>query len=81
MVTADVFVLSEKAVLPAVLPISLHPARLVVLIKPPVRGRAAGRGGKNGVVKDPRIHRRVLDDMLAFLLGRDCASTGCLFPL
>ena len=66
--TADVSFISEKAVLPAVLPYLAPSARLVVLIKPQFEaGRQAV--GKNGVVKDPRIHRRVLDDMLAFFAG------------
>lgn len=68
LVTADVSFISEKAVLPAVLPYLAPSARLVVLIKPQFEaGRQAV--GKNGVVKDPRIHRRVLDDMLAFFAG------------
>lgn len=62
---ADVSFISEKAVLPFLLPYLAPSARLVVLIKPQFEaGRQAV--GKNGVVRDPRIHRRVLDEMLRF---------------
>ncbi len=65
LVTADVSFISVKAVLPAVRPFLTPNARLVVLIKPQFEaGRQAV--GKRGVVRDPRVHRRVLDDMLRF---------------
>lgn len=68
LVTADVSFISEKTVLPTIRPYLAPSARLVVLIKPQFEaGRQAV--GKNGVVKDPRIHRRVLDDMLLFFAG------------
>ena len=51
--------------MPAVRPFLTPNARLVVLIKPQFEaGRQAV--GKRGVVRDPRVHRRVLDDMLRF---------------
>ena len=65
---ADVSFISEKAVLPYLLPYLAPSARLVVLIKPQFEaGRPAV--GKNGVVRDRRVHRRVLDEMLRFFAG------------
>lgn len=61
----DVSFISLAAVLPAVLPFLRQGADLVCLIKPQFEaGRAAV--GKRGIVKDPRVHRRVLAEFTAF---------------
>lgn len=52
-------------------PISVNKARIVCLIKPQFEaGRQAV--GKNGVVKDPKAHKRVLHTLLAFFAGQRC---------
>ena len=64
----DVSFISLTRVLPAVLPFLKENAVLVCLIKPQFEaGRAAV--GKRGVVKDPRVHCRVLDELCAFFMG------------
>ena len=77
-VTADVSFISVKAVLPAVRPFLAPAARLVVLIKPQFEaGRQAV--GKRGVVRDPRAHRRVLDEMLRFFAEEGLRLDGLTY--
>ena len=62
--SVDVSFVSLSNVLPAVLPYLAEEAILVCLIKPQFEaGRAAI--GKRGVVKDRKVHRRVLAEQLA----------------
>lgn len=67
-VTADLSFISLRNVWDAMIRISKPDAGGVVLIKPQFE---AGRGdvGKGGVVRDPAIHRRVLEEVL--LSARD----------
>ena len=62
--SVDVSFVSLSNVLPAILPYLAADAILVCLIKPQFE---AGRGdiGKRGVVKDRKVHRRVLAEQLA----------------
>ena len=61
--SVDVSFVSLSTVLPAILPYLAVDATLVCLIKPQFEaGRAAI--GKRGVVKDPKVHRRVLAEQL-----------------
>ena len=67
----DVSFISLRLVLPVVLRfMGAEPWNVVALIKPQFE---AGKGqvGKGGVVRDPRIHRTVLDTMREF-----CVSSG-----
>ncbi len=65
LIVIDVSFISLTYVLPAVLPYLRPDGTVVCLIKPQFEaGRAAI--GKRGVVRDPRVHRRVLDTLLAF---------------
>lgn len=65
LIVIDVSFISLTYVLPAVLPYLRPDGTVVCLIKPQFEaGRAAL--GKRGVVRDPRVHRRVLDTLLAF---------------
>jgi 23S rRNA (cytidine1920-2'-O)/16S rRNA (cytidine1409-2'-O)-methyltransferase len=60
LVTADVSFISLRLVLPAVLACAEDPWRALVLVKPQFE---AGRGDvKRGVVRDPEVRRRVLQD-------------------
>ncbi|OGV59772.1 MAG: hypothetical protein A2498_01440 [Lentisphaerae bacterium RIFOXYC12_FULL_60_16] len=78
----DVSFISLTLVLPAVIQVLSIPAELVTLIKPQFE---AGRDqvGKGGVVRDPVVHRTVVERILAFgrdTLGLECAGT-CESPL
>lgn len=67
----DVSFISIKAIFPALLPFLTEDARLGVLIKPQFEaGRSAV--GKNGVVKDPKVHRQVLREMCKFFTEQGC---------
>ena len=66
--SVDVSFISLKLILPPLNGLLKDGGHAACLVKPQFEaGRQAV--GKNGVVKDPRIHRRVLDDMLAFFAG------------
>jgi 23S rRNA (cytidine1920-2'-O)/16S rRNA (cytidine1409-2'-O)-methyltransferase len=60
----DVSFISLRTVLPALAPLMAEQADIVALIKPQFE---AGRGqvGKKGVVRDPLVWRRVLDEVLS----------------
>jgi 23S rRNA (cytidine1920-2'-O)/16S rRNA (cytidine1409-2'-O)-methyltransferase len=69
-VTCDVSFIGLRAVLPSVLACATPAWRALVLVKPQFE---AGRAdvGRGGVVRDPVVHRRVLDE-----LRTDAASFG-----
>ena len=64
IVTMDVSFISARQVLPAVAPLLRPGADLVVLVKPQFE---AGRDevGKGGLVHDPAVHVRVVDEVAA----------------
>ncbi len=62
----DVSFISVKTVLPAVCSCLREEARLVLLIKPQFETEKA-LVGKGGIVRDPQVHRAVLEDVLGFL--------------
>jgi 23S rRNA (cytidine1920-2'-O)/16S rRNA (cytidine1409-2'-O)-methyltransferase len=62
IITADVSFISLRLVLPALRRLAAAGAPMVTLIKPQFEaGREAV--GKGGVVRDPRVHERVLQDL------------------
>ncbi len=69
--TMDVSFISLRAVLPAVFAFLKPNARLVVLIKPQFE---AGRAdiGKNGIVRDRKVHCRVLRELCTFFTEQRC---------
>ena len=70
--SVDVSFVSLSHVLPAILPYLAADATLVCLIKPQFEaGKAAI--GKHGVVKDRKIHARVLAEQLCLFAAHDCA--------
>ena len=70
--SVDVSFVSLQNVVPAILPYLAADATLVCLIKPQFEaGKAAI--GKHGVVKDPKVHRRVLAEQMA--LFSSCGLT------
>lgn len=60
----DVSFISLLLVLPAVLPLLADPAEIVALVKPQFEA-GRGRVGKRGVVRDPAVHRQVLERVAA----------------
>ncbi|HEX6292581.1 MAG TPA: TlyA family RNA methyltransferase [Herpetosiphonaceae bacterium] len=71
----DVSFISLKLVLPAMQQLLQPNAWIVALIKPQFEAgpQDVGRGG---VVREPRVHRRVLHDVLAFAAGRHLPPHG-----
>ena len=71
VLTMDVSFISLRMALPAVFEFLTDDARLFVLIKPQFE---AGRAdiGKNGIVRDRRVHYRVLREITEFFTEQGC---------
>jgi 23S rRNA (cytidine1920-2'-O)/16S rRNA (cytidine1409-2'-O)-methyltransferase len=68
MAVADLSFISLVTVAPALARLTFPTARLVLLVKPQFEaGRA--RLGSGGVVRDPAVHRAVLDEVIGGLAG------------
>ena len=65
LVTIDVSFISLRIVVPAVLQFMKGDAAVLALIKPQFE-IGKGQVGKGGVVRDPRLHQQVLDELTAF---------------
>jgi len=84
LATIDVSFISLKIVLPRVAKLLAETGRILALIKPQFE---AGKSevGKNGLVKDPAVHERIINEIAAFCRGMGldvdgvCAS-GFLGP-
>ena len=76
LVTADLSFISLGAVLPALLGMASPDADLVLLVKPQFEAGRAEAGRGRGVVRDPDVWRRVLDEVAAALAGRGTAVVG-----
>jgi 23S rRNA (cytidine1920-2'-O)/16S rRNA (cytidine1409-2'-O)-methyltransferase len=74
LVVVDVSFISLKLVLPAALALARPPAQLLALIKP--QFEAGPRAAKKGIVRDPRIHAAVCDDIAAFIAALGWTVTG-----
>lgn len=72
VLTMDVSFISVRSVLPSVFEFLKPQARLFILIKPQFE---AGRAdiGKNGIVRDRRVHCRVLRDLCDYFAACGCA--------
>lgn len=72
VLTMDVSFISLKSALPSVFAFLKDGARLFVLIKPQFE---AGRAdiGKNGIVRDRRVHCRVLRELCEFFVEQGCS--------
>jgi 23S rRNA (cytidine1920-2'-O)/16S rRNA (cytidine1409-2'-O)-methyltransferase len=80
LATVDVSFISLRLVLPAVmrwLRQGAAPGRIVALIKPQFE---AGRDqvGKGGVVRDPAVHRSVLEEITAWAAGQGLGLSGLI---
>jgi 23S rRNA (cytidine1920-2'-O)/16S rRNA (cytidine1409-2'-O)-methyltransferase len=77
LATIDVSFISLRLILPAVSGWLRTGGHIVALIKPQFE---AGRDqvGKGGVVRDPAVHRAVLQDILTWAAARDLALMGLI---
>jgi 23S rRNA (cytidine1920-2'-O)/16S rRNA (cytidine1409-2'-O)-methyltransferase len=67
LISVDVSFISLKRVLPAAMALAAPSAQLIALIKPQFE---AGRGLlKKGIVREPRVHAAVCDDIAGFVEG------------
>jgi 23S rRNA (cytidine1920-2'-O)/16S rRNA (cytidine1409-2'-O)-methyltransferase len=75
IITIDVSFISLKQVLPSIVPLLRHDGDVIALVKPQFE---AGREeiGKGGLVRDPAVHARVIDEVTAAAnaLGLRCVS-------
>ena len=78
LVTIDVSFISLKIVVPAVFKFMKQEARIIALIKPQFE---VGKGlvGKGGVVRDPTLHTKVIEDLTVFFSQTDL-STEFIIP-
>jgi 23S rRNA (cytidine1920-2'-O)/16S rRNA (cytidine1409-2'-O)-methyltransferase len=75
LVTIDVSFIGLGLVLPSPRKVLKHSGRIIALVKPQFE---AGRAdvGKGGVVRDPRIHRRVLENLFNVAQEHGLGITG-----
>ena len=73
----DVSFISATKVLPAIVPLLAPLGRIIVLIKPQFE---AGRAevGKGGIIKDPAVHRRVVEEVNSFAVGLGLTVAGTM---
>lgn len=64
-ISIDVSFISLKHILPELVRFSSNQAEAVALIKPQFEN-GKSKNGKNGVIKDPKIHKRIVDDIIAY---------------
>ena len=78
VVVADLSFISLRTVLPAALPLAAPGADVVLLVKPQFEaGRQEAARGK-GVITDPAIWRRVLEEVAAALVELGAAIMGAM---
>lgn len=65
LITVDVSFISLKKVLPALVPLLKSDGKILALIKP--QFEAGTKFVKKGVVKDPWIHKKVVDEIWEFI--------------
>jgi 23S rRNA (cytidine1920-2'-O)/16S rRNA (cytidine1409-2'-O)-methyltransferase len=77
LVSADLSFISLRLALPALGGVSADDARFILLVKPQFE---AGRGevGKGGVVSDPQVWRRALDDVTAACMTAGIGVEGAM---
>lgn len=67
----DLAFISVRLIIPAVVPLMKDSAEMVCLIKPQFEAGKADVG-KKGVVRDPAVHERVLNEFMAFSKDSGC---------
>jgi 23S rRNA (cytidine1920-2'-O)/16S rRNA (cytidine1409-2'-O)-methyltransferase len=68
IVTIDVSFISLKIVVPAVMAFLKEEGFILALIKPQFEV-GKDQVGKGGVVRDPKLHHRVIEDLSSFFIG------------
>jgi 23S rRNA (cytidine1920-2'-O)/16S rRNA (cytidine1409-2'-O)-methyltransferase len=69
LIACDVSFISLKLALPPAIELAAPAASLIALVKPQFEAGRAAVGG-SGVIQDPSIHRKVCDDIAAWLSAR-----------
>ncbi len=86
MVVVDCSFISLRSILPAAVPLLRPGGKLVALIKPQFEAGKAEADRGRGVITDPMVHQRVLDELRAFiaantpLVWRDLTESPLLGP-
>jgi 23S rRNA (cytidine1920-2'-O)/16S rRNA (cytidine1409-2'-O)-methyltransferase len=81
IVVIDTSFISLKLVIPAVLRLIGNGAIVLALLKPQFEA-GYGKVGKKGVIKDPEVHKKILDDIIEFFTESDLKVNGtCESPL
>ncbi len=75
LVTIDVSFISLRLVLPAARRVLRPGGRVIALIKPQFEA-GRGRVGKGGIVRDPAVHREVLETVLASAIEQGFTPAG-----
>jgi 23S rRNA (cytidine1920-2'-O)/16S rRNA (cytidine1409-2'-O)-methyltransferase len=78
IVVADLSFISLKTVAPALLTLAEPGGDLVLLVKPQFEAGRAEAGKGRGVVRDPTVWRRVLDEVVAAYQGVGASIIGCM---
>lgn len=69
LVVVDCSFISLKAVLPPAIPLLRDGGRMVALIKPQFEAGKTEADRGRGVISDPAIHQRVIDELRTFILA------------
>jgi len=77
LVTIDVSFISLRIVIPAILQFMKANAAVLALIKPQFEV-GKGQVGKGGVVRDPRLHQQVLDELTVFFSRIPLSVSGVI---
>jgi 23S rRNA (cytidine1920-2'-O)/16S rRNA (cytidine1409-2'-O)-methyltransferase len=78
LVVADLSFISLRTVLPNLVALATPGADLVLLVKPQFEAGRADADRGRGVIRDPTIWRRVLDDVVRALLAHGAAIMGAM---
>ena len=77
LLVADVSFISLKLVIPPLLPALKKDATLILLVKPQFEAERE-KVGKGGIVKDPKIHEEVINDLVAFFHSKGLTCLGVI---
>jgi 23S rRNA (cytidine1920-2'-O)/16S rRNA (cytidine1409-2'-O)-methyltransferase len=78
LVTIDASFISLKILLPVVKGWLNCPGEVIALIKPQFEAGRAEAAHGDGVIRDPAIHQRVVEEILAFAQGIGFTVQGCI---
>lgn len=77
LITVDVSFISLKLILPALIQFMTADSRLIALIKPQFElGKSAL--SKSGVVKNPKLYQKAVDDVIAFAASIGLKNSGVI---